>query len=730
MPTKNLVTDFGAVADAVRQTLTCSITSGTNALTVGTSVFVVGDIGKALTIWHSSLSNGALVTTISGFTSGTEITLGNNATATLSSASCDVLWGTDNANAFVGASGSYRAWARTQTDTGDPPILEIPDGNYYWKCSQATNASLHYNVLNNPTIRGASGTAANCKIMQGNTGELRFGNDPAVVGNAGIDAPNGLANSVRLETAAAGASSVFVVDPGTYGSRIVVGRCVLIAAFDMQGGNNGQFGYPPNSYFYEWNKITAYNSGTGEVTLETPLTQQYKSTYPEWGNRTTIFGCDQGGPATMWVTPPGYEYTITLEDFTVDSPHNQAGAATRHLVISNLVMNGPGLYPSSCDTFTATDCTYTQELEVDKLTNTVTWNNCTLVRAIQQSASPNRMIFNNCTIEKFDATKYSELNNVTFTGDAQVQTSVAAYGRTNRIVMNNCTGIALFGLGGATIGDLTTTDGTPQRVDEFFEFNAGVMRFLKTQNHNTHGQANPTRGLVPGTWVWFDQRYLDQVVDVYEDGTYCYVQWLNTTDWPYSPVDEFKVHACPDFTMTNCTGTAPELEDWNNRTPRLPMYSYSKRTYVGGPSSATPSTARPTLHGTFVSETITVVTPYVGAGSLSMLDAQFKNRPYYTPSNLTSAATDFGSSVNAKISGTRVIRAATTPTGTQASDDLEDLTAEGEVIFVGTSNSYPVWSANVTNGETPTVTIEYIMDQGIPPAIPTAVVPLRLRLRA
>jgi hypothetical protein len=113
-----------------------------------------------------------------------------------------------------------------------------------------------------------------------------------------------------------------------------------------------------------------------------------------------------------------------------------------------------------------------------------------------------------------------------------------------------------------------------------------------------------------------------------------------------------------------------------------------------------------------------------------MLDAQFKNRPYYTPSNLTSAATDFGSSVNAKISGTRVIRAATTPTGTQASDDLEDLTAEGEVIFVGTSNSYPVWSANVTNGETPTVTIEYIMDQGIPPAIPTAVVPLRLRLRA
>jgi hypothetical protein len=730
MTTKNLVSDFGAVGDAQRQTVNITVTSGSATLTVGTAVFVVGDIGKKISIWDGN--NTKTGATISGFTSSTVVTLNSNFSWNSTASSSDVLWGTDNTSAFTGASGSWRAFAQTQTDTGNPPILEIPDGSYYWIGSQAAGGTVHYNVLNNPTIRSQSGNPANCKLMQGNTGELRFGTDPMIAPNAGIDAPNGLANSVRLQTASAGASSVFVVSHGTYGSRVVVGRSVLIAAYDMQGLNNSFFGYPPNSYFYEHNKITAYNSGTGEVTLETPLTQEYKSTYPEWGDRTTIFGSDQGGPATMWIGPDGYGFTVTVEGVTIDSPHNQSGCAMRHVVLNNCVMNGPGLYPSVNDTFTATDCVYPQQLEVDKMTGTVTWNNCTLNRLQQQSASPNRMILNGGSIQILETAKYTEANNVAFTGTAKLSIGVTSYGRAERAVINNCADIATFTGGGATLDDLDGT-ATGAAASTFFTFVGGVIKILKTENDSAGGtgQQNFTRIFIPGTWISFDNKYLDRVSDVYEDGTYCYIQFANTTDWPFTPVSRLSAHPCPDFTMNSCTGTAPELEDWNAAPARRPLWSYSKRTYVAGASAATPQTSRPYLLGRLVTGKFTPISLYTGA-SLTYSQNQFNNWPLRKTDYTTYSSSSLTGIINMKVglNTTRTLLDATAPTGSQSGDTLTDYTSVGSVWFMGASNSYPVFSANVSNGDTPTIVVEFITDQGIPAAVPTAVVPLRLRLRA
>lgn len=728
MTVKNLVSDFGGVGDAQRQTVNITVTSGSPTLTVGTGIFVVGDIGKKISIWDGN--NTKVGATISGFTSSTVVTLNSNFSWNSTASSSDVLWGTDNTSAFTGASGSWRAFAQTQTDTGNPPILEIPDGNYYWIGSQAAGGTVHYNVLNNPTIRSQSGNPANCKLMQGNTGELRFGTDPMIVANAGIDAPNGLANSVRLQTASAGASSVFVISPGTYGSRVVVGRTVLIAAYDMQGINNSFFGYPPNSYFYEYNTITAYNSGTGEVTLETPLTQQYKSTYPEWGDRTTIFGSDQGGPATMWVGPDGYGFTVTIEDVTIDNPHNQSGCAMRHVVLNNCVMTGPGLYPSVNDTFTATDCVYPDQLEVDKMTGTVTWNNCTLNRLQQQSASPNRMILNGGSIQILETTKYTEANSVSFTGTARLAIGVTSYGRTERAIINNCTGIVTFSGSGATLDDLDGT-GTQAAASTFFTFVDGVIKILKTENDSagSTGQQNFTRVFMPGTWVSFDNKYLDRVADVYEDGTYCYIQFANTTDWPFTPVSRLSVHPCPDFTMNNCTGTAPQLEDWNAAPKRIPLWSYSKRTYVGGASSGTAldSSLRPYLLGQLSSATFTPTSLYTGA-SLTFSQNQFNNWPLIKLSDYsTISSSSLTAIINMKIAGTRSLVNAGPATGAQSGDTLTDYTSTGSVWFPGGSNSSPVFSANVTNGDTPTIVVEFITDQGIPVVRPGARVRLRIR---
>jgi len=749
MPTKNLVTDYGAVGDAQRQTVTASITSGTGALTVGSSIFVVGDIGKAIAIWLFHPSTGVVqyyFGAISAYTSGTDVTITPNITFAIPNSgdsSVDVLWGTDNTNAFTGASG-WRAYAQTQTNPSDIPILEIPDGSFAYRSSAASGGALHYNVLNSVKVTGISGVAANCKLMQFSNGEMRFGTDPAIVANRGLQAnQSGIAgNSVRLQTVAAGATTATLSNPAgtdvagaTYGNRIVVGRVCLIAAFDMQCTNEGEFGYPPNGYFFEWNVITAYDTGTGVVTLQNPTTQQYKSTYPRWSKETTIFAADQGGPATLWVCPAGYNNTVTLENIMIDSPHNQCALHMRYWVANNIDMNGgPGLYPTQADIVEINNSVYSAGIEVDKMTNQVTWNNCTLNTLNQQSASPNRMIVNGGSIFQLGTAKYTEANNVAFGGAARVIMGVTAFGKSERLVLNGCSGIAEFQRQGALSNDL---DGTPVHTNasDFFTFVGGVIKFLKTDNDSAGGtgQQNITRYFVPGTWLLFDDKYMDQVTDVYEDGTYCYVQFANTTDWPFTPVIRLQVHPMPDVTIRNCTGTAYELEDYNQAPARTPWMAYSKRTYVAGATAATapPAAARPVLIGKLSTIKLTVTSLFTGGTALTFNQMQFSNGRYIRKSDFT-AFSNLGNTINMKtgLNQTRIVANQAAGSNAQTGDTLFDFSAlGGDAWFYLNAQSSPVFSANVTNGDTPTVTVEWIMDQGIPAAVPIAVVPLRLRLR-
>ena len=740
MPTKNLVSDYGAVGDAQRQTVNITVASGDPTLTVGTAIFVSGDAGKMISIWNG---NNFLNTTILSFTSSTSVELSNNFTWNATGSSSDVLWGTDNTDAFTGASG-WRAYAQTQTDPGDIPILEIPDGSFAYRSSAAIGGALHVGVLNSAKITGVSGVAANCKLMQFSNGEMRFGTDPAIVPNRGLSAFSSgtRGNSVRLQTTAAGSSTTTLANPAgtdaggaTYGNRIVVGRVCLIAAFDMQCTDEGEFGYPPNGFFFEYNRITAYDTGTGVVTLETPTTQQYKSTYPRWSKESTIFAADQGGPATMWVCPDGYNNTITLENIMIDCPHNQCATHMRYVVLNNLDMNGgPGLYPTQCDIMEINDSVYSAGIEVDKMTNQVTWNNCTLNTLNQQSASPNRMIVNGGSIINLGTAKYTEANNVAFTSTAKVVLGCSAYGRSDRLVMNDCTGIATFQRGGALTDDL---GGTPvsANASDFYTFDSGVIKFLRTENDSAGGtgQQNLTRCFVPGTWVLFDDKYMDQVSDVYEDGTYCYVQFANTTDWPFTPVVNLQVHPMPDITIRNCTGTAYELEDYNQAPARMPFYGYSKRTYVAGATAATapPAAARPVLIGKPTSIKLTVTSLFTGGSALTFNQMQFTNGRYLKTSDY-SLLSNFGNTINMKtgLNQTRLVANQAAGSNAQTGDTLFDFSAlGGDAWFYVNALSSPVFSANVTNGDTPTVIVEWIMDQGIPPVVPTAVVPLRLRLR-
>lgn len=97
------VADFGAVLDGVSVTGNTSITSGSAALTVVGAAFTAADVGKTIVVPGAAAASADLVTTISAYTSATQITLGANAGTTLSAVSKTVSYGTNNTTAIQAA---------------------------------------------------------------------------------------------------------------------------------------------------------------------------------------------------------------------------------------------------------------------------------------------------------------------------------------------------------------------------------------------------------------------------------------------------------------------------------------------------------------------------------------------------------------------------------------------------------------------------------------------------
>lgn len=714
MPTTDLVSGGngfagGGVGDGQRASITASITSGASPVltpTSATTTFSAGDVGKVIYVVYSSTSYPTNLTspTITAFNAGTgAVTLsGTNATAATSVA-MDILWGSSNSSALS----AFNTWALAQVGQ---TVLTIPAGRF---CVNSNPFVMPNRNL--PDVKWIGAGAGSTIISHMVASEARLGGDIPIKQKGLADAAG---NSARLLTASAGLNTITLSNPSgtdgggaTYGSRMIVGRYCLIAGFDMQSVASGLFGYPPNFYFYEWNKITGYNSGTGVVTLQNPLTQAYKSTWPHWSDGDSGHA-DQGGPATIWVAGADYDSTVELNDLTIDSPYNQTAILCRDVILRRVTHIGPGTYPTQCNNFTADTCVYPLSLEIDKCVNNVTFINSDLNILFFQSASPNILSVTGGTLKQSTGTpKRFTYDGIAFTGAAKLQVGAAAYGVTSFGDVRNCTGIVEFSRNSGNTGDVGA-------ATSFYSFNAGVMRFLKTDNDGISGQANPSRFFMPGAWISFDDKYIDQVVDTYEDGTYVYIQWRNTTDWLVTPIAQLKPHPCPDFTMRNCAGTALELEDWNQAPARIPLYSYSKRTYTADGTGTTVKTA-PTILGRLTTIKLTVATP----GSVAFNVSRFNNWNLYK-TDYTSTA--IGPAIACAFGGLRTVTGAAAPSGAQGTDVLPDLTSLGQLWSTpGQYFSGPIFSANGSNA---VITMEINVDQGIPSAV-AANQNARVRLR-
>src|SRR5215813_7746842 len=118
-------------------------------------------------------------------------------------------------------------------------------------------------------------------------------------------------HSARVETVAAGADSVKLLDPSK-AAIYTVGSWAMMAGLDMIG-----YGYPPNPAFFEYVQITAIDAVNGIVTFSKPLRNEYKSTWPAYWSDVQnadflvhLDHVDQGGWATLYDLHPEWDTEI------------------------------------------------------------------------------------------------------------------------------------------------------------------------------------------------------------------------------------------------------------------------------------------------------------------------------------------------------------------------------------------------------------------------------------
>jgi hypothetical protein len=714
MTTKDFVADFGGVGDGQRTTVIGSVSGST--FTPVSNIFASrgGDpTGKCayLNATGYQFPDQAVggVLTITGYNSSTgAITFDRTTPATVTSVSIDILWGTDNFDAFMGALG-WNAYGRTQGAT--LTTLTVTGGVY---CIGDKGTFSPNEGIQNSLWTGPSGAASTCTIAPLFPYEFQLGGGVPVYARGGLTDP--LANSARLNTANIGDTTVTLTDAATYGSRIVVDRDCIIASGDTQSTQFGGYGYPPNPYFYDHNIIAGY--GTGTVTLQTPLANVHKSTFPLWDDGR-FGGVDQGGPATIYVVEADYPKSIEIRDIRVDSPYDQISVHGRDVVLRNIICTGRGIYPSQNRTWRAYNCVFPGNIEIDKIVGLAEFIDCTIHILGFQSGSPDvcNVVRGTCD-GLFGSPKELNCTDVAFTNGATVHLGALAYGYTKKCTFTGCTGIDIFEQGGASV----SLSAMPSA-----SMTGGVIKFLKSDSNLT-GE-NLARVLTPGGWITFDRKYIDQVVDVYEDGTYFYARLRYATGgFPFA-VGVVTTHPCPDFTMRGCSGASLAVADLNGAPARLPLFSYSRRTYDGSIAHPFPANSGsadgPIIIGTLVSLTLDVPALRNYTGS----NGNLRFRPGYQFGfgvlNPDFSSTTYDADIKLNTVGTRII----TPTGvTGAQSGDAGLDPLGAIRLYG--DTFPFMSADI-RGESssvfPAFTVEWITDQGIPP---TSTAQLRVGRRA
>ena len=709
MTTKNIVTDYGAVADATQVFIPITA-SGTavSAPSAGSAVWVPGDVTKMISIGHAggdgpgggTFYNGT-IQTVAG--DGKSITVTPAVSFAITAETVVSAWATtNNATAFTNFRDAFQ---------GATVTLTIPAGVYL-----IVNGNLPlFSGITNLTVNGTGATLTGGIFDIGSAANFQTGST----------------HSARTITANAGDPTITLAT-ASEASRFAVGRWCCMTGIDLQGS-----GAPPSFAIFEF--VLPTNITGAVITLTTPLKYTYLSTWPHYSS----VGMDYGGPATLYDLDAKWDYTAVFNNLTI-AYNDELNASGRSLTFNNCTsISDFGPFPSVNHDWTLNSCTFGTNvgMEVDKEIDNLTINGGTFGSAVVQTASVNLMTFNNVTLGTMWCGTNTVLDGCTI--------SVLVLGPTNfgvsqSLIATNCS-IASISYGSYT--DTGSVGGTGSLNTNGVTMNNGVMRF----NLSTYFSGLPVRWAVPGSIIfwqdatngWAEPSF--RVAAVTQDPVtndvllaLANVPPTNLTGgFPLLPSNAtgywVRPHPMKSCTFRNCTGAEVQVASLNSAPAGAPFGSYQTLTYT----STMGATHQPhyAVFGNLTSLSVNVAHAYAGAGALS-----FSVGPSWPVLNVTNNSTVPGGSagtifydavVNAKSSGLRTITLAGV-TGSQAGDTGLTVTSSQQTWFTGTNAGLgPFFSTDVsTSDPNVSVTVTWQTDQYFPTSQSATPLGLRMRLKA
>jgi len=202
-----------------------------------------------------------------------------------------------------------------------PVKLTIPAGTFKHDATAGSGfgAQFFAQGVKDITVEGAGPTNTTFRIPQTNSWA------PPFFGGLGQGS-----TASRIATVSAGATSVFCMTPAQ-AANFPAGRWAFTSGIDMQGVVDGNYGFPTNPQFFDFFKIISNNPATGEVVIDRPLTDSYKST---WALQYDGAGGNipQGGPGYIYLLGASFDMKSTVKNLKFDLPN----ASTPWVYVSNL----------------------------------------------------------------------------------------------------------------------------------------------------------------------------------------------------------------------------------------------------------------------------------------------------------------------------------------------------------------------------------------------------------
>ena len=187
-----------------------------------------------------------------------------------------------------------------------------------------------------------------------------------------------------------------------------IGGWVCLCGLDLQSSFGTESSFPPNNHYFEFKKVIGINSGTGVITLDSPLQYSYKSTYPTFygGVPAPGPGIEPTGGGAAVMIPICSDWDMTQEVIGLTSLIGAEIATTsRKMIIRDCFFYNGGAIPSVCKEWIAENCFWNSNIEVDKLIELLVFKKCDIPSSVEfQSTSVNNAVIEDSSVLTINGT--------------------------------------------------------------------------------------------------------------------------------------------------------------------------------------------------------------------------------------------------------------------------------------------------------------------------------------